>query len=147
MEGLGHVYRSSAIMRPALLCDQRYRHTGANGVMYFRHCIGLTQEIRYRRSWGRRGHTCPIADICRCETNAGKLRNCLNFDTLKRNMEALGFAIQVIAVALSEREHQKLTTIDGRTPAGRFGRNCQGLSGSAGADNYLVIGRRVLDGG
>ena len=52
--------------------------------MYFGHCIGLAQQFCYCGSWSRRGHTCPIANVGRSQTDARELRTRLNLDALAR---------------------------------------------------------------
>jgi len=140
------IYREYTPLVQAVSIDEAYLDVTGH-LEGFGSATGLAREIRYRGGGGRRGHPCPIADACGSQANVGKLSACLHFDTVERNAEALRLAVQVVAVARGEGEHQELTAIDGRTLTRRLGRNGQGLRGRAGADRHLVTGLRALDGG
>jgi hypothetical protein len=51
----------------------------------------------------------------------------LNLRAVDGYTEALRFAVQVVAIAGGQRQHEEFAAVHGRAMAGRFGRNGQRL--------------------
>lgn len=134
-------------MRPAALSDQIDGRTGANRVVDFSDGVSLAQEFRNRGGRRRRGYFRPIADVRCGQADPGELGACLNFDAFKWNAKALGFTVQIIAVASGQSEHEELAAVDAGSFAARLRGDRQGLRHTARAYDYFVNEMRALDDG
>lgn len=132
-------------MRRQATPPQAERHTLAQCVVYLRDSIGLAKKLSdgLRRSGGldRRA----IAHIGGGQANAGELCRGRDLNLVQLQTKTGGLAVEIVAVARSQCEHQKLATVGGRTATRTLGRDAQLMFGIAGADCNLVTTKRVDD--
>lgn len=129
------------------LPKQRHGDTGTDGIVDFRHSIGFAQQQGNRVSAGRGLDDGAVANVHCCQTHAGKLGACLDANALDRNVQAPRLAIEVVAVAGRQGEHQELATVDRGTAASGLCRDRDRLRHRASADACLVSGGRARDRG